>query len=77
MENRKSVSISAFATKGEVNGDGIDDFVLLTVGSRSGVSDKGVRYVLFGNKNGFLPVFDLNSMTADQGSRIIETVKML
>jgi len=47
---------------GDVNGDGIDDFI---IGKGSGAS--GESYVVFGSSSGFDPSFDLSSLDGTNG----------
>ena len=65
--------ISGFAVSsaGDVNGDGIDDFL---VGSRQaspdGRTNAGVTHVVFGNKNGFGTTLDLADLDGSNGFAI-------
>lgn len=51
---------------GDVNGDGIDDFVVSSLGGGPIVSS---AYVIFGNDQGFAPNFDLTSLNGTNGFR--------
>lgn len=59
---------SSVTSIGDINGDGIDDLV---VGARLADTvsavDAGKVYVIFGNANGFPPVFDFNSLDGTNG----------
>ncbi len=56
---------------GDVNGDGIDDFIIgAPTFDVDGKADKGVSYVVFGNGGGFSFDFDLSSLNGSNGFRL-------
>jgi hypothetical protein len=55
---------TSVSTVGDVNGDGVSDLVL---GASNANSKTGVSYVIFGNRGGFAPSFNLNSLNGTNG----------
>ena len=53
---------------GDVNGDGIDDFIIGAKDVRSTGDDNGAAYVVFGGTEKFGSVFELSSLAAGDGS---------
>ncbi|WP_162940822.1 Ig-like domain-containing protein [Rahnella bruchi] len=65
----------SFNAVGDVNGDGIEDFVISAPRSGNFLSahnayDAGTSYLLYGSKDGLPSELNLNNLTADQGIRI-------
>jgi Ca2+-binding RTX toxin-like protein len=58
------------ATAGDVNGDGLDDFIIGTPYNDAGGTDAGAAYVIFGNAAG-LPNFNLSALTPSEGFKIV------
>jgi len=59
------------AIAGDVNGDGIDDFIIGAEGAnRSGPNSSGESYVVFGRTSGFPATFDLTTLDGTNGFRI-------
>lgn len=57
---------------GDVNADGIDDFVIGTpLADPNGRSEAGISYVVFGRNTRFPASFDLNSLNGSNGFAII------
>ena len=58
----------AVSNAGDVNGDGIDDFIIGAPSARpSGVSRAGQSYVVFGRTTGFPAAFELSSLLPAEG----------
>ena len=56
------------ADLGDVNGDGIDDFIIGAPGAdRDGVVNRGEAYVVFGSADGFEPAFGLGDLDGTNG----------
>jgi len=56
------------STAGDLNNDGIDDLVIGAPGVGSGpFGDFGRSYIIFGQSNGFSPIFDLSSLDGSNG----------
>ncbi|WP_420337795.1 hypothetical protein [Roseibium sp.] len=56
------------ASAGDVNSDGIDDFLVGATGTNSnGKYGNGETYLIFGNTNGFDAVIDINSLNGING----------
>ncbi|MDY6860114.1 MAG: VCBS domain-containing protein [Pseudomonadota bacterium] len=59
---------SAVSSAGDMNGDGIDDLVIVDDRtSLSGTSPGGLAYVVFGSAQGFAATVDLNKLDASSG----------
>lgn len=59
------------ASAGDVNGDGIDDFIIGAFGARAGGdSEAGEVYVVFGTRSGFSSSLNLASLNGTNGFRI-------
>ena len=61
----------AVAGVGDVNGDGIDDFVVTADRDDAGAQDAGAAYVIFGHTGGFSPIDLATPLTPSQGFKII------
>ena len=56
------------SSAGDVNGDGIDDFIIGANGaSPNGIPRAGQSYVVFGTKHGFLPALELSALDGANG----------
>ncbi|MEC9345728.1 MAG: tandem-95 repeat protein [Pseudomonadota bacterium] len=56
---------------GDVNGDGVDDFVLSArFADPNSLADAGEQYVIFGSAGGFAGTFDLTTLDGTNGFRI-------
>ena len=64
---------TTIAALGDVNGDGIDDFILGAGNADGGGTDKGEAYVIFGSKTAFPASFDLNTLNGSNGFTIVGT----
>ncbi len=60
----------AVSRAGDVNGDGLADFMIGASLARPGGADTGQTYVVFGNRNGFPADFDLTSLNGTNGFAI-------
>lgn len=61
-----SISVGAVGTAGDINGDKISDIIIGAPNPRS-KSSEGQSYVMYGSKNGFPPVFDLQYLDGESG----------
>jgi len=52
---------------GDVNGDGIDDFIIGATGASPNGYDSGRSYVVFGSETGFPNPFNLSSLDGSNG----------
>lgn len=59
---------SAIAAAGDVNGDGIDDFM---VGAPGEVHNTGRAYIVYGDVSGFPTTFDLRTLDGTNGATLI------
>ncbi len=62
---------TAVSGGGDINGDGIDDFIIGTYGANSNGYDAGATYIIFGNGSGFGGSFDLATLDGSNGFKII------
>ena len=58
------------AAIGDINGDGIDDFMVGAFYADANGSNSGAAYVVFGTIGGFPPSLDLNSLDGTNGFRL-------
>ncbi|MEP1095878.1 MAG: putative Ig domain-containing protein [Cyclobacteriaceae bacterium] len=64
------LSGSSVNSVGDVNGDGLDDFIIGAIGSNTNGTNSGASYVVFGNGSGFAPTFELSSLNGSNGFTI-------
>jgi hypothetical protein len=61
----------ALSNIGDINGDGIDDFIIgAFFASPNGISESGSSYVVFGRKTGFPSAIDLSTLNGSNGFRL-------
>ena len=58
------------ASAGDVNGDGIDDFIIGARGSAANGANSGTTYIVFGNAAGYPATFDLASLDGTNGFEV-------
>ncbi|MDQ0462810.1 Ca2+-binding RTX toxin-like protein [Caulobacter ginsengisoli] len=61
---------NAASNVGDINGDGIDDFVIASPGSSRGAFETGAAYVVFGRAGGLGAIFDTNTLSGSDGFAI-------
>ncbi|MEM9119173.1 MAG: DUF4347 domain-containing protein [Cyanobacteria bacterium P01_F01_bin.56] len=59
---------------GDVNGDGLDDFIIGTNRISNNGASSGSSYVVFGSTQGFAPTLDLSTLDGSNGFRLDGTV---
>lgn len=57
----------AVSRGGDINGDGIEDFIIGAGGFDANMVNEGRSYVIFGNTNGFGSTFDLSNINGTNG----------
>ena len=62
---------TSVSSAGDINGDGIDDFIIGAPRGRDITPDAGSSYVVFGNANGFNSTLDLTTLDGSNGFRLI------
>ena len=66
-ENADDLAGEAVSAAGDVNGDGIDDLILVAPSNDNGSNYAGAAYVVFGRTDGFASPVDLDSVAAGSG----------
>ena len=70
IDGRQGNSVGEFVgAAGDVNGDGIDDF-LISGSTAVGWENTGATYVVYGRSDGFDPVFDIGAIDGVNGFRL-------
>ncbi|MEO8352620.1 MAG: integrin alpha, partial [Chthoniobacteraceae bacterium] len=62
---------TAVSGGGDINGDGIDDFIIGTYGANTNGYDAGATYIVFGRESGFGGSFDLATLDGSNGFKVI------
>jgi len=62
---------TSVSSAGDINGDGIDDFIIGAPRGRDITPDAGSSYIVFGDANGFNSNLDLTTLDGSNGFRLI------
>ena len=67
----RSFTANSVASAGDVNGDGLDDFLISSHGENSGENaDAGIQYLVYGSSTGYDGSLDLTALNGHQGFSI-------
>ena len=75
LAERQQMIVLAISVSGagDINGDGIDDFIIGAVYNDTGSSNNGAAYVVYGRLGGLAGPISMSSLTAEQGFVIYNT----
>ena len=67
----RSFTANSVASAGDVNGDGLDDFLISSHGENSGENaDAGIQYLVYGSSTGYDGSLDLTALNGHEGFSI-------
>ncbi len=67
-------SISLLSSVGDINGDGLDDLIIVANSSGGSQQPNFTSYVVFGKASGFGPFFSLSSLDGNNGFQLINEI---